>query len=559
MQEIFCSTGKKSGKQNRFYRKRIFRVGLFFYLKLPCSLEWRGLAVLRARFPESRKKQGGQNMDQISPAILEEMAFPGSFARGLRYYQEGAVSSTVYDQGFLQGEVRGRDSKIFKVCLEIRPPFAAQCTCSYDGGGICQHVVALGLAWHYNSEQFQDQGEKEKNIREDLEEILGMLEKEDLIAVIIHLLGQEPDLKIKLLDFLDQRGEMPLSLQEKKLETLINRTLELFQNCRGEGGGPEGEEEKCSSFLREIGKILQSGSPVDSRYRRKIMRALLQEYPGNNSNLDNAIIEVLYAAAVNRTDWEYLIDGLQKSSRRDDQKKARLIYLHQLQEEEKYLSLLNEGLQEGTDYLELALFFQQQGQVEKAVAAARAGEEKGQGSVIDNLTFLREYYFRTGNQALLREYALKEFREKPSLEGYLWIMENCQFRAGEELKEQLENIVAGANQGNLLAAIYCQEDDDHRVRALIREGRIRPGKYEELLIRNYPREMIAYYKQAVQENINKKNRKSYARAAHLARKIRGVMEQLQDREEWELYLKNLLKQYPRHKALQEEFAHLEQG
>ncbi len=498
-------------------------------------------------------------MDQINPEILEEMAFPGSFARGLKYYEEGAVSNTVYDQGTLQGEVRGRDFKSFKVCLSTRLPFAAQCTCPYDWGGICKHVVALGLAWYHNAEQFQDQVEKEKNIREDLQEILDFLGKKDLISFLIRLIAENSDVSFKLLDFLDQRGEMPLSLQEKKLQTLIKRALELLQDFRGGGEGPQEGEEQCLNFLREIEKILQSCSQIASRSRRKLMGVLLQEYPRDNSDLNDAIINVLYAAAVNRTDWEFLIAGLQKSPRRNDQKKIRLIYLHQLQEKEKYLSLLTEGLQEGDDYLELALFFQQQGQMEKGVAAARAGEEKGQGSVIDNLTFLREYYYRTGNQVLLREYALKEFREKPSLEGYLWIIENCQARSEKELKEELQRIVAGGNQGNLLAAIYCQEQEDNRVLALIQEGRIRPGKYEELLIQHYPREMIDHFKQAVQENINKKDRRSYARAAELAEKIRGIMEQLQAREEWELYLKDLLKQYPRHQALQEEFSRLSRG
>ena len=66
--------------------------------------------------------------------------------------------------------------------------------------------------------------------------------------------------------------------------------------------------------------------------------------------------------------------------------------------------------------------------------------------------------------------------------------------------------------------------------------------------------MIAYFKKQVQKLINKKQRKSYAEGAKVALKIRDIyIKSLKESDEWEEYLQSILDNYPRHKALQEEF------
>lgn len=63
---------------------------------------------------------------------------------------------------------------------------SASCTCPYDWGGDCKHVVALLLMYIHQSDEFSEQ----KNVNE----LLAGMEKDALIALILRLVERDPDL-----------------------------------------------------------------------------------------------------------------------------------------------------------------------------------------------------------------------------------------------------------------------------------------------------------------------------------------------------------------------------
>ena len=66
--------------------------------------------------------------------------------------------------------------------------------------------------------------------------------------------------------------------------------------------------------------------------------------------------------------------------------------------------------------------------------------------------------------------------------------------------------------------------------------------------------MVNYYKQKVQKQINKQKRKYYHQGANIALNIKKIYNKiLNSPSEWDNYINNLLDNYPRHTALQEEF------
>ena len=76
---------------------------------------------------------------------LQRMATASSFDRGQDYYDEGAVRELTYDGESFSARVLG--TYRYRITIsgtQAEPHF--HCSCPYDYGGICKHVVAVGLA-----------------------------------------------------------------------------------------------------------------------------------------------------------------------------------------------------------------------------------------------------------------------------------------------------------------------------------------------------------------------------------------------------------------------------
>lgn len=107
----------------------------------------------------------------------------------------------------------------------------------------------------------------------------------------------------------------------------------------------------------------------------------------------------------------------------------------------------------------------------------------------------------------------------------------------------------------MLAKIYYYEGYNERLLDLITNNKITPSsEYESVLEEKFPERMIEYYSIHVQRQISQKERKAYREGAQIAKKIKRIyIEQLNRPEEWVRYINKILQNYPRHKALQEEF------
>lgn len=84
-------------------------------------------------------------MFKITKAYIESLATNQSFSRGRSYYQRGEVMRVIQKGDTFTGEVLG--SEVYEVSIVFRDKsIVSSCTCPYDWGGICKHIVAVGLA-----------------------------------------------------------------------------------------------------------------------------------------------------------------------------------------------------------------------------------------------------------------------------------------------------------------------------------------------------------------------------------------------------------------------------
>ena len=493
---------------------------------------------------------------QLTVEDLKKMSTEQSFQKGINYYEKDLVNNPVIDQNTISAEVSGSSHPYYEVEINIDNPSINYCSCPYDWGGICKHIVALGLYWCNDKEAFKEVEKEKVKLKNELENIFSPLTREDLIDILNELVYEDEYIKSKILNYIQDKGKMTDDLYFEKLENLKSRALNIIKEFNKYGGGPIDEENSFFECINEM-KELIIDFEVPSSLRQKIINEFMKEYLKNNSGLNDPTLDLIYNTAQDKDDWKLIIHKLKESDSKYDQERVMNIYLDQLDNEEKYLKLRKQYLEYGMDYYKLACFYWNKNREEKAVQTALKGEKEGIGRIIDNITFLKEYYKKQNNYQKALAYSIKEFKDSPSFEKYLTILDYCKKDNKDKIKIDLISYLKQNNHlgtANVLASIYEYQDNYEKILKLVLKNKISPGKYKDILINNFPHKMIDYYKQEVQKYINKKKRSSYRDGANVALNIKKIYtEILKSHSEWKKYIQSILDNYPRHSALQEEF------
>ncbi|HAF48265.1 MAG TPA: hypothetical protein DCL08_03365 [Anaerolineaceae bacterium] len=125
---------------------------------------------------------------KMTENILKSLSSPKSFTRGHDLYQSDAVFDTFRQGDLLTGKCEGSSAPFYQIHVQLDEGGIqeASCTCPYDWGGYCKHIVALMLTFMHNPDAFIEQ----KNIKERL----GQLDKDALVHLITKMVDKNPDL-----------------------------------------------------------------------------------------------------------------------------------------------------------------------------------------------------------------------------------------------------------------------------------------------------------------------------------------------------------------------------
>jgi uncharacterized Zn finger protein len=124
----------------------------------------------------------------LSEAAIRAGATEKSFARGRELFRRGTVSRAAIQGRTLSGVCEGSESPFYRMRAEMDEGGvrSASCTCPYDFGGYCKHVIALLLCYVHKPEDFA--------VRKEPAELMSDLSREQLIALLTKLVGEQPDL-----------------------------------------------------------------------------------------------------------------------------------------------------------------------------------------------------------------------------------------------------------------------------------------------------------------------------------------------------------------------------
>ena len=128
------------------------------------------------------------NLGALTEAKVRQRADGESFSRGEEYLRRGAVVALARRGDQLIAQVEGSAYQPYRVTvtfdsLGIRD---AECTCPYEWGGDCKHIVAALLASLRTPEAVEE--------RPPLADLLGGLDREGLTALLLRLVEMRPEL-----------------------------------------------------------------------------------------------------------------------------------------------------------------------------------------------------------------------------------------------------------------------------------------------------------------------------------------------------------------------------
>jgi len=262
-------------------------------------------------------------LPKITESMIRVGATPESFRRGEEYHRESAISNTSIQGTLLSGECAGTYAPYYRVKVELDEAGIADasCTCLYEYGGYCKHIVALLLAYLHHPKSFA--------VRKAPAELLADLDHNDLTAILTKMIQEQPD----LYDRIEAMTSVPSKSKKKRrkkvdIEVYRRHILGIVHSLDGMrmseaywhvGGLPNQLREVQESAL----KFLDAG---DAETALEILLALLEEASqgieyiddsdgelgGFVGDLGTSLAEAILSMELNQVERDRLVRRLEK-------------------------------------------------------------------------------------------------------------------------------------------------------------------------------------------------------------------------------------------------------
>lgn len=246
------------------------------------------------------------NADQITGYCTDAV-----FDRGVNYHEDGHVVRLDRYGATISAAVQGSQATPYTVEIELpTDDLRASCTCPYDRGGYCKHIVATWLT------------AAERDLEDDqptVERRLERVDPDELREFLRAEFADDPDLRKRFLATTDDRSDD---------HTLADYKRELASRYPAEQRHPpvSGPPRRFTGFERRVERLREQGQPLEAAmiYRAMVeVRAeetdLVPEYHEDAvvEELD-AFFECLQKAALPHEEKRDYIEYLFEKWRSDD-------------------------------------------------------------------------------------------------------------------------------------------------------------------------------------------------------------------------------------------------
>ena len=397
-----------------------------------------------------------------------------------------------------------------------------------------------------------------------LTELLTTASAELLRDLICRLAASRPDVLRECLEYIKVHA---LLSEEQRNKSAGEAALALWSELEPDlaeldsyGGGEYSETDHVGGLLYDLQNSL-AAKDVEAEYRHNLLAEILPYIESGNAGLDDDLYGVAFAACYDDDDWRRLAEALERMKGDWKIRQAREIY-RKLGDREKYLELRHLKMEYGDDFHDLATFYWETGDKEKALAVAEEGLTKGGGRMDDLRAFLAERARESGNR---EEYLVLQFTQATddiTLEKYKAFKELCTpvEWAGFEPRV-LDGLGNAVDSDRLKIRMYRKEYEE--ALSVLVKGRYPVHDWDggdelraaKALEDRFPEEILKYYLSGLYNlNVNA-TRKEYARKAKVMEKIRHLLvDVLRADARWRDLAGKIKRGNMRRPALQEEFA-----
>lgn len=125
---------------------------------------------------------------RLTKSFIRQHASSQSFERGEEYYRHNAVNNLVERGSLITAEVEGSNYEPYVISISFDEGGVtdANCSCPYDWGGWCKHIVAVLLTCTNKPEQIEK--------RPTIEQMMANLTLEQLKSLVKSLVANQPEI-----------------------------------------------------------------------------------------------------------------------------------------------------------------------------------------------------------------------------------------------------------------------------------------------------------------------------------------------------------------------------
>ncbi|MFO7641723.1 MAG: SWIM zinc finger family protein [Candidatus Competibacteraceae bacterium] len=254
------------------------------------------------------------SIPHLNETTLRRQATAQSFERGEDYYQCGAVGRLQRRGNTLQAEVEGSEVEPYVVCLTFDDSGVtdADCSCPYDYGGWCKHIVATALACLREPESIEE--------RPTLKSLLERLDLPQTRDLVQELIAEQPRLMEIVDDYVQQLAEpapspQPATPTRRTLVDPASYRRAVQQILRGavrdweSGRDDDSIQDDLQALIDKAQDFTEHGDPSNALVALEaITRACVDHWNevaeyGTESNDVVAALDEAWTEAILSTEW----------------------------------------------------------------------------------------------------------------------------------------------------------------------------------------------------------------------------------------------------------------
>jgi uncharacterized Zn finger protein len=229
----------------------------------------------------------------LTEATIRNLTTAESFRRGQEYLRAGAVLEVEQRDDLLLAEVEGSEYEPYQIQirLDVGGVVDADCTCPYDWGGYCKHIVAVLLTLVQQPDRVTE--------RTPVDSLLSGLDREALLGVLTDLLNAYPD----MVDWVEARIAVQEGVRQEEPEVAAG------PRQRQTTLDPTPFQRQVRSILRGLGQMRPSegywatGGVVDG-----VREVMMQAQPFLEAGDGRNALVILEAVADEYVDTWYEFD-----------------------------------------------------------------------------------------------------------------------------------------------------------------------------------------------------------------------------------------------------------